>query len=315
MRKKIVIVGSYSAGLFFNGRQIPQSGETVTSDSYFETFGGKGSNQAVAAAKLGADIKLICKVGRDRYAEEAVAMYKSLGLYGDGIIRDDKANTSVGAVLVDEKGNNAISIYLGANKNLTAKEVTDKLHAEAEKPFLVGFQLENDPAMVVDCIKACWEMGIDALLDPAPAAPLPMWVYPCLTYIKPNEHEAAALSGIPIATVEDAFSAGRWFLEAGVKTVIITLGEQGTVCLTDDREMYFSTVPVKTVDTTGAGDVFSGSFMKALAEEMELEEAVIYASCAASLSVTKQGVTESVPTPGEVWDLFLKQQKIKETKL
>ena len=163
-------------------------------------LGGKGSNQAVTAAKLGADIKLICKIGHDRYAEEAAAMYRSLGLYGDVIIQDETENTSVGE---------AISIYLGANKNLRVGEVTGGLRSDPENPFLVGFQLENDPEMVADCIKACREMGIDTLLDPAPAAPLHGWVYPYLTYIKPNEHEAAALSGIPIAGIEDAFSAGR----------------------------------------------------------------------------------------------------------
>lgn len=309
MSRRIVIVGSYSVGLFFNGRQIPKSGETVTADSFFETFGGKGSNQAVAAAKLGADARLICKVGKDRYAEDAIAMYRSLGLYGDGIIQDEDTGTSVGAILVDEKGNNAISICLGANRNLTVDEVVRELQKEAEKPFLVGFQLENDVEMVTACIKACKEMGIDTLLDPAPAAPLPEWVYPCLTYIKPNEHEAAALSGIAIETVEDAFRAGRWFLNAGVRTVIITLGERGTVCLTGNRELYFSSPKVEVVDTTGAGDIFSGSFMKGLAEGMELEQAIVYAGCAASLSVTKQGVTESVPSPEEVEELFRRRQK------
>lgn len=308
MGKRIVIVGSYSVGLFFCGKRIPKIGETVDADSFFETFGGKGSNQAVTAAKLGADVKFICKIGKDRYAEDAINMYKKFGMYGDGILQTEEEGTSVGVILVDEKGNNAISICLGANTKLTSDEVITLLEEEPEKPFLVGFQLENNVDMVLQCIKKCHEKGMDILLDPAPVAALPEWVYPCLTYIKPNEHEAAGLSGIKINTIEDAFEAGRWFLKKGVKTVIITLGEQGTVCLNGKGETYFSTMSVKALDTTGAGDVFSGSLMRALAEDYTLEDAIQYASCAASLSVQKSGVVESIPEIDEVQELFAKRK-------
>lgn len=127
-------------------------------------------------------------------------MYRSLGLYGDVIIQDETENTSVGA---------AISIYLGANKNLTVEEVTGKLRSDPEKPFLVGFQLENDPEMVADCIKACREMGIDTLLDPAPAAPLHGWVYPYLPILNPMSMRRPRSAEFPNAGIEDAFSAGR----------------------------------------------------------------------------------------------------------
>lgn len=303
MAKKIVIAGSYSVGLFFNGGRIPKVGETVTASTYFETFGGKGSNQAVAAAKLGADAKFICKLGTDRYGEEAIAMYEQVGLFGPGILRDAETGTSVGVIIVDESGNNAISIYLGANEKLTSDEVISFIRAQKQVD-LVGFQLENDPDMVVRCIETCAQMGLEVLLDPAPVAPLPMSVYPHLTYIKPNEHEAAALSGIAVNTVQDAFRAGHWFLDAGVKNAIITLGEQGTVCVTAGKEQYFPPIKVDTVDTTGAGDVFSGAFMRALAGDMPLEDAIVYANCAASLSVTKPGVTEAVPTVEEVEKLY-----------
>lgn len=306
---KILVVGSYSVGLFFNGKRIPNAGETVTADTFFETFGGKGSNQAVAAAKLGADVKLVCKIGADDFGDKAVAMYKELGLYGAGVLRDPECGTSVGAIIVDENGNNAISICLGANEKLTDKEVIDFLQAQPEKPYLVGFQLENNLDMVLSSIRQCHEMGLDVLLDPAPAAPLPEWVYPCLTYIKPNEHEAALLSGITIHTVDDAMRAGRWFLNAGVKNAIITLGEQGTVCVTAEREEYFPPIVVDAVDTTGAGDVFSGALMKSLADGMNLSDAIVYANCAASLSVTKPGVTESVPTVAEVEELYRRRKE------
>lgn len=304
MSKRIIIVGSYSVGLFFNGGHIPSPGETRNAETFFETFGGKGSNQAVAAAKLGGDVKLICKIGRDRYAEDAIAMYKEIGLYSDSVLQDDVENTSVGCIIVDKEGNNAISICLGANKNLRADEVIERIRAEEEKPFIVGFQLENDVDMVCQSMRACSEMGIPVLLDPAPAAPLPDWIYPHITYIKPNEHEAAMLSGIEIHNREDAFRAGRWFLDAGVREAIITLGENGTAYVTRDHELFIPTCKVKAVDTTGAGDIFSGALMTAMSNGMEMGDAIRYASCAASLSVTKPGVTESVPSLEQVEALY-----------
>ena len=306
MSKRIIVVGSYSVGLFFNGGHIPRPGETRNAETFFETFGGKGSNQAVAAAKLGGDVRLICKIGRDRYAEDAIAMYRELGLYSYGVLQDDVENTSVGCIIVDQSGNNAISIYLGANKNLRSDEVIARIRAEEEKPFIVGFQLENDVNMVAESIRACDEMGIPVLLDPAPAVPLPEWIYPHITYIKPNEHEAAMLSGIEIHSREDAFRAGRWFLDVGVREAIITLGENGTAYVTREHEVFIPTQKVNAVDTTGAGDIFSGALMKAMSDGMPMENAIRYASCAASLSVTKPGVTESVPTVEQVEALYRK---------
>lgn len=303
MSKKIIVVGSYSVGLFLNG-PIPLEGETQVATKFFETFGGKGSNQAVAACKMGGDVRMICKVGHDRYADDMLNMYKSIGLSTDSVLFSEDKATSIGAIIVDPNGRNAISNYLGANLDLTAKEVIDIIRAEEEKPFIVGFQLESDMDMVLECIKACSDMGIHTLLDPAPAAPLPMWIYPHITYIKPNEHEAAVLSGIEIKTPEDAIRAGHWFLNAGVKEAIITLGENGTVYVTEEGEKYFETIHVDAVDSTGAGDVFSGTLMTAMSREMPMEKAIVYANCSASLSVLKPGVTESVPTVAEVDALF-----------
>ena len=305
MSKKIIVVGSYSVGLFLNG-PIPLEGETQIATGFFETFGGKGSNQAVTARKMGGDVQMICKVGRDRYADDMLNMYKSIGLSTDSVLFSEDKGTSIGAIIVDPDGRNAISNYLGANLDLTAKEAIDVIRAQKDKPFLAGFQLESDWDMVLECIKACADMNIPTLLDPAPAAPLPEWIYPHITYIKPNEHEAAVLSGISIQSPQDAFRAGRWFIEAGVREAIITLGENGTVYVTRDCEKYFEAIHVNAVDSTGAGDVFSGTLMTAMSMGMPMDRAIVYANCAASLSVTKSGVTESIPTVEEVNVLFAK---------
>lgn len=303
MSKKIIVVGSYSVGLFLNG-PIPLEGETQIATGFFETFGGKGSNQAVTACKMGGDVQMICKVGHDRYADDMLKMYRSIGLSTENVLFSEDKGTSIGAIIVDPSGRNAISNYLGANLDLTAGEAIDLIRAQAEKPFLVGFQLESDRDMVLECIRACAEMGVDTLLDPAPAAPLPEWIYPYITYIKPNEHEAAVLSGIKIQTLADAYRAGRWFIDAGVREAIITLGENGTVYVTRDCEKYFEAIHVNAVDSTGAGDVFSGTLMTAMSRGMPMDRAIVYANCAASLSVTRPGVTESIPTIDEVHALF-----------
>ena len=305
MSKKIIVVGSYSVGLFLNG-PIPLEGETQIATGFFETFGGKGSNQAVTARRMGGDVQMICKVGRDRYADDMLNMYKSIGLSTDSVLFSEDKGTSIGAIIVDPDGRNAISNYLGANLDLTAKEAIDVIRAQKDKPFLAGFQLESDRDMVLECIKACADMNIPTLLDPAPAAPLPEWIYPHITYIKPNEHEAAVLSGIAIKSPEDAFRAGRWFINAGVREAIITLGENGTVYVTRDCEKYFEAIHVNAVESTGAGDVSSGTLMTAMSMGMPMDRAIVYANCAASLSVTKSGVTESIPTLEEVNVLFAK---------
>ena len=183
--------------------------------------------------------------------------------------------------------------------NLTVDEIVKPVLAE-DDVYIAGFQLENDVNVVCESIRRLHEAGIRTLLDPAPAVPLLDWVYSCIIVIKPNEHEAALLSSIKINNTEDAFSAGRWFLNKGVETAVITMGENGTVVCGKDIRQYIETPTVDVIDTTGAGDIFSGSLMAALAEGKELIEAVKYANIAASISVTQKGVYEATPTKEDV---------------
>jgi ribokinase len=303
MGSKVITVGSYSAAVFFKGKTIPAIGETRVAHTFFETFGGKGSNQAISAAKLGADVRFICKIGVDRYADDVIKLYKEVNLYSPSIMQDPASPTSIGAIFIDDAGNNSIMIELGANTKLTTGEILHWVKQEKD-PLVVCFQLESDVNMVVESIEAISKMGIKTLLDPAPAAKLPESVYPYITYIKPNEHEAKVLSGITINTEEDAYKAGEWFIDKGVKTAIITMGKAGSVLVERDKKQYFKPIDATPIDTTGAGDVFCGGFVTALSRGLSIEKSIQYASCAATISVTRMGVVESIPTPQETQELF-----------
>ena len=299
MGKKVIITGSYNASIFAMGKVIPGIGETVVSDSYFISAGGKGSNQAIAAKFQGADVRFIGKLGDDSYAADAIKMYQSLGMYNDSIYCEKGANTGLAVIFIDEAGRNSIMVCPGANLNLTVDEIVAPVLAEKDV-YIAGFQLENDVSVVCESIKKLHAAGIRTLLDPAPAVPLPDWVYPCISILKPNEHEAFLLSSIKINSPDDAFRAGEWFLNKGVETAVITMGENGTVICGKGIRHYIETPRVHAIDTTGAGDIFSGSLMAALAEGKELVEAVKYANIAASISVTKKGVYEATPTREDV---------------
>lgn len=303
MSRKVIVAGSYSAAIFFKGKRIPLKGETLIADTFFESFGGKGSNQALAAGKLGADVRFICKIGVDRYADDVIALYKHAGIYSDSIVQDPEKPTSIGAIFIDEQGANAIMIALGANANLTAQEIIDWVKKEKD-PFVAGFQLESDVDTVLESIRAIHKAGIKTLLDPAPAVKLPEDIFKHITFIKPNEHEAKVLSGIEIKTPEDAYQAGEWFIDKGVGTAIITLGEGGTVLVDKNRKQHFKALPTEAADTTGAGDIFSGALMAALSREYEMGDAIRYASCAAAISVTRMGVVDAIPELAETQALY-----------
>jgi len=299
MNKKIFIAGSYNADICGVGKAIPKPGETFIGE-LFVSSGGKGSNQAIAAKKLGGDVTFITKLGNDGYADKAVELYKSLELYSESVYIDEASHTGVALILIDDDGKNSIMVCPGANLKLTAEEMTTPVLKEKNSAFIAGFQLECDVAEVCKAIEILNKAGVQTLLDPAPAAELPDSLYPCISIFKPNEHEAAFLSGIIINNADDAFRAGEFFLTKGVGTAIITMGEKGTVICGKDVKKYTETPKVKAVDTTGAGDIFSGAFMTALADGAGVVEAVEYAQIAASISVTRKGVCDAVPAQDEV---------------
>lgn len=305
MAKTVTVIGSYNVGLFLNGKILPQAGETIIADRFYESGGGKGSNQAVSASKMGAKTRFIGRVGGDSYGKDALAMYDRLGISLDLIAVDNTIHTGISVIMVDEQGRNLISVVPGANYNLSKADIDASLEAMRDS-VIVGFQLENNPEIVAYGLEKVSGLGIKTLLDPAPAAPLPEKLYQYIYCVKPNEHEAKVLTGIPVDSFDSACKAGKWFLDRGVKVAIITLGELGAVLVTKDGGKLFKTPKVTAVDTTGAGDCFSGALMAGLAKGKTVEEAIIFANHAAALSVTKCGVIESIPSLEEV-EAFMKE--------
>jgi ribokinase len=290
----VTVVGSYNAGVLMKGQRLPTSGETVIAEHFSEIPGGKGSNQAVAASSLGAEVQFVARIGCDRYGDDALTLYDRRGISTKYIRRDSTIHTGFGAVLVDDCGHNLISVAPGANYNLSTEDL-DAAEEALARSLLVGFQLENRMEVVDYGIRKVHAMGVKTLLDPAPAAKLPHDLYPFLDFIKPNEHEATILTGIPVSGVQEAKQAGRWLVERGVKTALVTLGEHGVVCVSGNHAEHYLPPRVEAIDTTGAGDIFNGAFMAAFSRGEALEECIQFANCAAALSVTRLGVIESIP--------------------
>lgn len=302
---RILIVGSYNVGLFLKGKNIPKEGETLIGTTFTESGGGKGSNQAIAAKRLGGNAAFAGCIGNDKYGTDALKMYGEEKMPTDYIRVDPGIHTGISVIFIDEQGNNSIMVIPGANYHLTCTDI-DRLAPVLAEAEIVGYQLENPIDVVSYGLKMSRKAGAATLLDPAPAQPLPDELYPYISIIKPNEYEASVLSGIEVTDVESAGRAGKWFNQKGVRTAVITLGGKGAV-LSEQQEVRFFPAPkVETVDTTGAGDCFSGALMAALAEGWDMEKALHFAHTAAAISTTKLGVIEALPDREQV----LKQMEV-----
>jgi ribokinase len=299
MRDKVTVVGSYNVGLFLKGDRLPVKGETVICDAFHEGGGGKGSNQAVAASLFGADTAFVGRIGADKYGNDALAMYERLGISTDYVSVDDSTHSGISVILIDKTGANLISVAPGANYRLSTEDI-DRAAEAMRASAIVGFQLENRLDTVSYAIRQARALGARVLLDPAPAVPLPGELLGQLDYIKPNEVEAAILTGIAVTGPDSAVDAGRWLVDRGVGTAVITLGEAGAIVVTSHEARHYPAPHIDAVDTTGAGDIFSGALMAALAKGDPIAEAVEFANHAAALSGMKLGVIESIPQLAQV---------------
>jgi ribokinase len=301
----VTVVGSYNVGFFFKGEQLPTLGETVIGDKFHEGGGGKGSNQAVAASRLGARTRFVGRIGFDIYGQNALSMYRNLGIQTDTVKVDTTIHTGMSVIIIDKKGHNLISVVPGANFRLSREDIDEILPVISDSS-VVAFQLENRLDVVDYAIRKVHESGTLTFLDPAPAVKLPEDLFPCIDYIKPNETEATILTGIEVDGIESAKDAGRWLVDKGVKTVIVTLGELGATLITDSGTQHYYPPEVTAVDSTGAGDIFAGAFNTAVCQGKAVEDAIRFANCAAALSVTRLGVIESIPDLQETLALLSK---------
>jgi len=299
MSEPIVVVGSYNFAFFFKGHSLPAKGESILGDVFYEGHGGKGSNQAVCAAQLGGNIRFIGCVGDDVYGQGARKLYEQVGVNTEHLFVESSSHTGVGAILIDQNGDNMISVVPGSNQLLSPAHI-DRAESVIAQSHILASQLEGPLETYLYALKIAKKHGVTTLLDPAPAVPLSDEFYAYTDWITPNETEAEILTGISVSTLENAIKAGKVLCERGVGHAIMKLGERGCVHVTAEQETHYPAHSVSMVDATGAGDAFAAGFMVALAAGKTQAEAMKIANVVGALSVTKIGVVNAFPTKEEV---------------
>jgi len=290
---KVFVIGSLNMDLTIGAPKMPERGETVHGGGFMVTPGGKGANQATALARLGAETLMVGCVG-NAFGKELIASLSASG--ADTRFIETKEDVSSGiAVIVVSGGDNRIILDHGANFRV-GKELVDRALNEAEAGDFLVLQLEIELETVAYALAEAKKKGMVTVLNPAPAAQLPATVFQNVDYFTPNQSETQFYTGIYPDGEESAKRAAAVLKEKGVKNVIITLGEQGSACVSENGFVKAEAVPAEAVDTTAAGDTYVGAFVTKLSEGANLEEAMRFASAAAAVTVTRRGAQASIPT-------------------
>jgi len=292
MVAKIVVVGSFNVDLTSYLERIPVPGETVTGDRFVTGPGGKGSNQAVAAARMGAEVTFIGRIGQDVFAPIALDMWKAENINTDYVVQDPNHSTGVAPIAVENSGENSIIVILGANLAIEKADIDKAAEVIAAADVLIT-QFETSDEIVQYAMQTARDKGVKTILNPAPARSVPQEIVALADYITPNETELATLAGMSVD--DDVIEMGRSLLVTDEQTVVATLGSAGARYITKDTSELIPTFKVDVVDTTGAGDAFNGGFAVALAESKNLEDAIRFGNATAALSVTKTGTAPSMP--------------------
>jgi ribokinase len=300
VERYVVVMGSYVADLAFRTQKLPAWGETYMGTGFALGPGGKGSNQAVAAARAGAKVSFISKLGRDAFGDLARKTYREEGIDTTHLLETDSA-TGAAAIIIDaERGENAIIVVPGACFELTPAEVEQARSLIAGAAIFVT-QLELSLPTVEYGLRLANSLGVRTILNPAPGCKLPDSIFQYCDFMTPNESESEILTGIPIASLQEAELAADALLRRGVRNVVITLGAQGALV---KNATTCEHVPAcnagGVVETTGAGDAFNGGFAVALAEDKDLVEAARFGCTVAGISVTRPGTAPSMPFRNEV---------------
>jgi len=305
MKPKIVVVGSANTDMVVQVQHLPEPGETVLGGDYIQSRGGKGANQAVAAARLGANVTFIARLGRDAFGDASVAAYEAEGIDTQFIIRDDKAASGVAVIMVNRGGENIIAVAQGANAKLSPDDIFAAENAIQNANCLL-VQLEIPLETVQTAIELAVKHHVPVILNPAPAAKLPSHLLEMVDYLTPNETEAAILAGDHSAkhAMDGAYLLKTQFK---IKNLVITLGEKGTA-IVGYRNQIVPPFHVHPVDTTGAGDAFNGALAVALARGDLLTDAVKFANAVAALTTTHSGAQSSLPTK-EAVEAFMKENQ------
>jgi ribokinase len=305
MPPRVCVIGSANVDYTMTVGRFPCPGETVGGGELLVNLGGKGANQAVTARKLGADVRMIGCVGADPPGRETRRRLGALGIGVDGLFESDRAATGTALILVDAEGRNQIAVALGANDLLSVDMAAAREESIGWADVLLC-QLEIPLAVVAWALGRARARGVTTVLNPAPVAPVPDSLLASVDYLTPNTGEAAALGGEPVEHPFAEHVAAR-LVARGVRTAIVTLGQDGAVACDGVRTLRIPAFPVDVVDTTAAGDAFSGALAVGLAGGGALEQAIALANAAAALTCTRRGAQDSLPDRAEV-DRFLRSQ-------
>ncbi|MHB1305577.1 MAG: ribokinase [Limisphaerales bacterium] len=304
MKPRIVVIGSANTDMVIRLARLPRPGETILGGEFATAAGGKGANQAVAAARAGGEVTFVARIGRDMFGDQALVGFQREGINVESISRDRSAPSGVALIFVGREGENCIAVAGGANAKLRPAAVW-KAKAVIGSASALVMQLETPIDTVQAAATIAGNAGVRFILNPAPAQKLPDELLRRVSILTPNETEAEELTGVKVTDDASAARAADRLLGQGVGTVILTLGAQGAYVATAGLRRRVSGFRVKAVDTVAAGDVFNGALAVALGEGQELLEAVRFANAAAAISVTRHGAQPSAPRRREIEHLVL----------
>jgi len=294
----ILVIGSSNTDLVVRSERMPKPGETVLGGEFFVNAGGKGANQAVGAARVGADVSFCCRVGDDDYGKNSIDIFKKDGINTEYVFKTQGCPSGVAIIVVDSKGENSIVVASGANLKLAPEDI-DSIEDLSSYSIALA-QLEIPVETVERAAFRCHSEGVKFVLNPAPACKLPESLIKLIDVITPNETETEILTGIKVTDEDSATQAAQVLCKMGVNTVIITMGSKGAFLYQDGKGELIPAFEVQAVDTTAAGDIFNGALCAAMCEGKDIKEAVLFAQAASSISVTRKGAQPSAPTRSEV---------------
>lgn len=289
---KIFVVGSLNMDLVVRAPFIPEKGMTIHGNDFMTNPGGKGANQAVAVSKLGGNAYMVGMVGKE-FGEELLSTLRLYGVNCDYVRKREDVSSGIAVIIVAD-GDNRIILDRGANAHLTKKQIDEALEKADEGDYLIA-QLETDLEIVAYALKRAKEKGMVTVLNPAPAQTLSGEILSASDYFMPNQTEAEFYTGIYPADELSARACASELQKLGVWHVVITMGERGAAHVCDGTYREVAAVPVKALDTTAAGDTFVGAFVTALSEGGSVENAMVFANKAASVTVTRRGAQQSIP--------------------
>ncbi len=295
----ILVIGSCNTDMMIKVARVPRAGETILGGNFATTAGGKGANQAVAAARAGGGVTFIARVGQDVFGQEAVTGFLREGINANYVVSDPANPSGVALIFVGNNGENSIAVASGANAELNRQDVWRARKALRQAHVLL-LQLETPLQTVEAAAEIAFAAGVPIILNPAPAQPLPSTLLKRIYLLTPNESEAELLTGVAVSNQATAAKAAEKLLRRGVRSVIVTMGARGAFVAAGNVRQFIPGYKVKAVDSTGAGDVFNGTLAVAVAEGRSLLEAAHFASAAAAFSVTRMGAQASIPTRKQI---------------